>query len=808
MTRMHTGVIPLTGRMAINDCSNKDDWEAANFDAIVATLAKEATGFSTIHDIPDPTKRESTLKTVNKQLCRWFKQYLKNQNGSVWVNGCASTLTCNVPQDPVAVLCNVCAKKIEANLLAILRTNQLVAKNPDSPLGTYSSLKMAALTQRYPTCMALAKVAAKATDSQSEQSVGVPPPAQAGYVAQPLVDAGTASKEPPCDLSQEPTIAPVHGSLPTATSVAPQPNIVTSPPPVQHSWRTPPPTVEEPVHQAEAPCPTMAMVHAAGVVTYNQGTGTFTVQENAPEAMLKWAVANLMNKTCFRAPTTSVSQMPPPPPRAYTGSQEILRFWNEVGNSSSLSHGEVQQHPTLHPLNQTSETVVRLTPGPRRALHSSPASTAVLQPIVAETPVVATGHAEANGIAASGVTPCNESSQPTVTPLQVTPPKEASASSLLPIHTTTAPGHEDTGEQITEYERQKNRNIQRNLEAFRQHMQPRHLNYHVEDLSALGIKKKIDDLDTARLTAHMRKLLEAGNLKSITAHKVLLTLTMPDTYHRYRDLQNPLKESVMKQLDNLLTKLVDSTPALAAIKAEVKTRMTNSAQSVAPPRRSNRSTSEDASSTARARKVRKVQSAEVTVTGSTMNQLVPKIRELVVARAKADNIQLQAETFRTKSTKSLVNSIAGRCRGQKWEDITYGQDFHFQYDAPGNVWRGQIGRSVHVVAIPSWKCDNYYCTVVAHDTGANLSIGLPAVYLDFATFHAEFDAHPFNSSVVKSYKPRRVLNVHACEKGLLWNTATGEAFDMTNLPRLLANSETVPEFLRNVEFHDPADKIA
>ena len=240
MTRMHTGVIPLTGRMAINDCSNRDDWEAANFDAIVATLAKEATGFSTIHDIPDPTKRESTLKTVNKQLCRWFKQYLKNQNGSVWVNGCASTLTCNVPQDPVAVLCNVCAKKIEANLLAILRTNQLVAKNPDSPLGTYSSLKMAALTQRYPTCMALAKVAAKATDSQSEQSVGVPPPAQAGYVAQPLVDAGTASKEPPCDLSEEPTIAPVHGSLPTATSVAPQPNIVTSPPPVRHSWRTPP----------------------------------------------------------------------------------------------------------------------------------------------------------------------------------------------------------------------------------------------------------------------------------------------------------------------------------------------------------------------------------------------------------------------------------------------------------------------------------------------------------------------------------------------------------------------------------------
>eukprot|EP00854_Cymbomonas_tetramitiformis_P006460 gene6460-7744_t len=614
--------------MAINDCSNKDDWEAANFDAIVATLAKEATGFSTIHDIPDPTKRESTLKTVNKQLCRWFKQYLKNQNGSVWVNGCASTLTCNVPQDPVAVLCNVCAKKIEANLLAILRTNQLVAKNPDSPLGTYSSLKMAALTERYPTCMALAKVAAKATDSQSEQSVGVPPPAQAGYVAQPLVDA-------------------------------------------------------------------------AGVVTYNQGTGTFTVQENAPEAMLKWAVANLMNKTCFRAPTTSVSQMPPPPPRAYTGSQEILRFWNEVGNSSTLSHGE-----------------------------------------------------------------------------------------------------------IPEYERQKNRNIQRNLEAFRQHMQPRHVNYHVEDLSAQGIKKKIDDLDTARLSAHMRKLLEAGNLKSITAHKVLLTLTMPDTYHRYRDLQNPLKESVMKQLDNLLTKLVDSTPALAAIKAEVKTRMTNSAQSVAPPRRSNRSTSEDASSTARARKVRKVQSAEVTVTGSTMNQLVPKIREFVVARAKADNIQLQAETFRTKSTKSLVNSIAGRCRGQKWEDITYGQDFHFQYDAPGNVWRGQIGRSVHVVAIPSWKCDNYYCTVVAHDTGANLSIGLPAVYLDFATFHAEFDAHPFNSSVVKSYKPRRVLNVHACEKGLLWNTVTGEAFDMTHLPRLLANSETVPEFLRNVEFHDPADKIA
>lgn len=73
LTRMHTGVIPITGKMAINENSHKADWEQANFESIVATLVKEVPGFKTIHDMPDDSRKDDTLKQVNRQVCKWFK---------------------------------------------------------------------------------------------------------------------------------------------------------------------------------------------------------------------------------------------------------------------------------------------------------------------------------------------------------------------------------------------------------------------------------------------------------------------------------------------------------------------------------------------------------------------------------------------------------------------------------------------------------------------------------------------------------------------------------------------------------------
>jgi len=387
----------------------------------------------------------------------------------------------------------------------------------------------------------------------------------------------------------------------------------------------------------------------------------------------------------------------------------------------------------------------------------------------------------------------------------------AASVSPPPSSPTTAPPQKAPGVETPEIERQKKKNMERNKQVLQNAMAARFVTSNIEDFSKEGVEKKIATLDTARLTAHMRNLLQEGKLRTITANAVLFTLSTPDTFARYKtDLIEPFKTGVMKQLKSLLENLVKSTPSLSAIKVELDARSAaaRSAPPAAQPRRSNRAPAEGGSSTNPSRKVRKVQPDHVTVTGSTMDQLVPEIRKLVVARAKEAGTPLECARYLNTNTKSLVNAIAGKCKGQKWEDITYGQDFGFRYGDPGNVWRGQIGRSVHVVAMPTWNLENYYCTVVAHDSGTNLSIGIPAVYLDFAPFHAEFDAHPFNSTVVTSFKPRRVLNVHACEKGLLWNTATGEAYDMKNLPKLLNDPDTVPEFLRNVEFYNAADKVA
>eukprot|EP00854_Cymbomonas_tetramitiformis_P023325 gene23325-28225_t len=123
---------------------------------------------------------------------------------------------------------------------------------------------------------------------------------------------------------------------------------------------------------------------------------------------------------------------------------------------------------------------------------------------------------------------------------------------LPPVHVTpVTAGTVET----PEIERQKRRNMERNKHILNNAMASMYVTSNIEDFSKEGVEKKMATLDTARLTAHMRNLLEDGKLKTITAHTVMFTLSTPDTFARYKDLVEPFKTAVMKQLKSLLDKL-------------------------------------------------------------------------------------------------------------------------------------------------------------------------------------------------------------------------------------------------------------
>jgi len=118
----------------------------------------------------------------------------------------------------------------------------------------------------------------------------------------------------------------------------------------------------------------------------------------------------------------------------------------------------------------------------------------------------------------------------------------AASASPPPSSPTTAPPQNATGVETPEIERQKRRNMERNKQVLHNAMAARFVTSSIEDFSKEGVEKKMATLDTARLTAHMRNLLQEGKLRTITANAVLFTLSTPDTFARYKtDLIEPFK---------------------------------------------------------------------------------------------------------------------------------------------------------------------------------------------------------------------------------------------------------------------------
>ncbi|KAK3273146.1 hypothetical protein CYMTET_18603 [Cymbomonas tetramitiformis] len=845
--KIHAGICLKSGMHA---SPGGEGWLQGNFDILLENVFNKCAAFQLLAPL-------SQEHTVAKGKCsQWIKQKMRNLNKRFQTQ-CVSPANCRQDVLGEAELCTACAPKVTANITAMLQFDRFIAGNPqctglrvttpeesnvlrarfpgpwqqavDAVAGGPPGAFHPAVANQQPHTVAAAacgRVATHAPQVAADPAgagvaVHAPPGGvrtagtmQAPQVAADPADGGVAAHAPPGGVRTAGTIQPPQvaadpagggvaahappGGVRTAGTIQP-PQVAADPAGGGVAAHAPPGGVRtagtmhapqvaaDPAGAGVAAHAPPGGVRTAGTiqppqvaadvqdnfladigvwvkylsecpwVTYDPAARIFSddtnhmTQSQLPESHAIW-VGEVCDALNLLRPFLTMVPVPPAQGRRPQGAHTTQPRTQESRPA------QAPEQPTHLKINQAAAPAPGALPTPEEA--------------VSPLPTIMTEAAFRSSL--------DEQSEEDE---EVVAPQQAQEVRRSPRTSVTSP---------PSLEKQRAGNIARNIAMMRGVMEAKGALFTVGDTTPEAALALLQTVTDARLKDHLKALKGTGKKVSLTMKGSLFTLQQPATFAGYAALSKKSLDALNTPLTNELRRRVNSNPELRALVPVATPKST-----AAEPRKSKRNEGPPAAgSNKRKKQACPADARQVTVSGATMAELLPISRKGAFHRAVSGGVEwLVAAGKAEKLTQSAVKILSGRMKTQLWETTTYGEEYSVEHAS--GTWSGAIGKTVHRITVEEWsEVHDYYCTAVASDNGANLQVKLPAVLLDFAIFHAEFDAHAFNSAIIPKFGECRVPDVHICEKGLLWRTSTGEEMCMSNLPKLLSMRDTVPPGLQ------------